>query len=111
MNLFEWLLIGHLVGDYLFQTRWMAENKSSNWLPLLLHSMVYTGVVFVCSLPAGGITIVGIAVIFFSHLILDKRNLVKWWTTHITRSPDVFWLQLMVDQVFHVLVLVLVLAI
>ncbi|ABO51590.1 hypothetical protein Dred_3088 [Desulforamulus reducens MI-1] len=108
MNLFEWLLMGHLVGDYLLQTRWMAENKGSQTLALVLHSLVYTGAVFVFSLPVGGIKLSGVAVIFISHLILDKRTLTNWWITNINKSPDILWLRIMNDQTFHLLVLVAV---
>lgn len=107
MNLFEWLLMGHLVGDYLLQNRWMAEKKSNELLPLMVHSLIYTGTVYLCSLPAGGITLTGVAIVFSSHLILDRRTLVRWWSTHITQAQDVFWLQIMTDQVFHLLVLAL----
>ncbi|GAB6179383.1 hypothetical protein JCM14036_07020 [Desulfotomaculum defluvii] len=108
MNLFEWLLIGHLVGDYLLQTRWMAEHKATKIFPLIIHSLVYSGAVFVCSLPVGGIKPTGVAIIFFSHLILDKRTFTNWWITNINKSPDILWLRIMNDQIFHLLVLVIV---
>ncbi|HEX7064991.1 MAG TPA: hypothetical protein VF199_07965 [Bacillales bacterium] len=31
------------MGDFLFQTNWMAVNKEKKWLPLLAHCAVYTG--------------------------------------------------------------------
>lgn len=90
------------------QNRWMAENKSRRFLPLFLHSIVYSAVVGVFSLPAGGVNISGMAIIFFSHIILDRRTVVQWWLTNINKSPDIFWLQVMVDQTFHLLILALV---
>ncbi|WP_301108119.1 DUF3307 domain-containing protein [Sporosarcina sp.] len=42
MNLFTYVLLGHLVGDYLLQTSWMAMNKAYKWLPLLTHCFIYT---------------------------------------------------------------------
>ena len=39
------LLLLHLIGDYVIQTRWMARNKSSDYAVLLVHAVVY-GLVF-----------------------------------------------------------------
>lgn len=40
------LLLGHLVGDYLLQTSWMAVNKSKKtlqgWMAAIVHSVIYT---------------------------------------------------------------------
>lgn len=108
MNLFEWLLVGHLIGDFLLQTRWMADNKANRLLPLVIHSLVYTAAVFACSLPVGGIRFSTVVLVLITHMMIDKRNLVLWWVTHVNKSPDMFWLQIINDQIFHLLVLVLV---
>jgi len=105
MNLFGWVLIGHLVGDFLLQTRWMAMHKSKQLLPLLVHSLVYTAAVAFCALPAGGLSITGIVIIFFAHVLLDRRVFVTWWLKNINKSPELVWLQVMVDQTFHLLIL------
>ena len=34
-------LIGHLMGDFLLQTGWMARQKKTRWAPLLAHALVY----------------------------------------------------------------------
>lgn len=31
--LLSWLIIGHFVGDFLFQTNWMAFGKTQRFLP------------------------------------------------------------------------------
>ena len=40
------MLIGHLVGDYLLQNDWMAENKAKHkglgWLTCAVHCLLYT---------------------------------------------------------------------
>lgn len=36
------LLFAHFVGDFLLQTRWMADNKSKHTGALALHVLVYT---------------------------------------------------------------------
>ncbi|MTI81850.1 MAG: DUF3307 domain-containing protein [Firmicutes bacterium] len=111
MNSFEWLLIGHLVGDFLLQNNWMAMNKKNNIFALIVHSIVYTTTLYMFSLPFGGIGLTAVTILFFSHVILDKRLLVEWWLENINRTPDVFWLQVVVDQTFHLLVLVLIISI
>lgn len=105
MELFSCLLIGHLVGDFLLQNNWMAVNKAKNWLALITHSLVYTVTIYLFALIAGGISLTAIIIIFIAHLILDRRHFVRWWLTNISKSPDIFWLQIMIDQTFHLLIL------
>lgn len=107
MTLFGWLLVGHLVGDFLLQTRWMAENKADQWFPLIVHCTVYTAVVALLALPAGGLSLPAIALIFFSHLVLDRRTFVDFWARKITDSNEGQWLKIMQDQAWHVIVLAL----
>lgn len=83
----------------------MANQKEKNWLALAVHSLVYTTTVYLFSLAAGGISLGAVIVIFVSHFILDQRSLVRWWLTHVSRSPELIWLQIIVDQTFHLLIL------
>ncbi|GAB6275345.1 MAG: hypothetical protein STSR0004_22100 [Peptococcaceae bacterium] len=109
MTLFEGLLVGHLVGDYLLQTRWMAEKKVSMWPPLLVHGAVYTAAVTLLALLAGRLLpLSAIALIFFSHIFLDNRFFVEFWTKKVTRAENTEWLKIMVDQTWHIVILALV---
>lgn len=109
---FEWLIIAHLIGDYLFQTSWMAKYKATKWLPLLSHVTVYTFVLSIIAWFAfGGLTIWGILIIFVSHVFLDQRGFVVWWVRTIMRVEDnkqAGWLSIIVDQIFHVLIIAVV---
>jgi hypothetical protein len=105
MNLFAWLLVGHLVGDFLLQTRWMAEGKTARWWPLLAHSTVYTGAVALLALPAGGLSWRGLALVFLAHLVLDRRRFVQFWVRRVTGAAGVPWLVIMTDQSWHIVVL------
>lgn len=107
MNLFNWLLVGHLVGDFLLQTSWMAGHKASRWTPLLVHCAVYTAAVGILALPAGGLSPAGIALVFISHVVIDRRTLVNFWAQKVTGAADTGWLKIMVDQTLHILVLAL----
>ncbi len=104
---FAWLLVGHLVGDFLLQNRWMAEGKTARWLPLLVHSTVYTITVTVFAMAAGGLTWRGVLIVFLAHLVLDRRVFVNWWAKNITQAQDVPWLIIMVDQSWHIVILTL----
>lgn len=72
------LLIGHLIGDYLLQNDWMALNKKKFYIPAILHCLVYSLTIVVCS---NMFSIYFFLTIFISHFVLDKYDfLVKWFT-------------------------------
>jgi hypothetical protein len=112
VNYFEALLLGHLVGDFVLQTGWMAREKVRNAAALLSHAAVYTAAVGVAGRLAGGISLVAVALVFVSHAVLDRRTLVHWWGRHvqeIRREADA-WLYIVTDQVAHLLILAAVTA-
>ena len=115
MSVFDWLLVGHLVGDFLLQTNEMARRKPQSWPWLLGHLASYMAVMTVVlgalawtrSVPfwAAGL---GWLLIGVTHAILDRRDFTQWWMRVIGISPDVTWLQIAVDQVFHIVILAVV---
>ena len=112
MSSFDWLLIGHLIGDFLLQTSWMANHKVKRYLPLVTHAFIYSIVIaFIAQMGFGGLSWLSIAVIFVSHIILDQRKFVQWWLRVIMgiKKTQIPWLQITVDQIFHLLVLVIAL--
>ena len=42
MWILVFILFMHWVADFLCQSRWMADNKSKSYVPLLVHCLVYT---------------------------------------------------------------------
>ena len=110
---FDALLVGHLTGDFLLQTRWMAANKANRWVPLLVHSAVYTAVIMGFAALFGNIHAWAVALIFVSHAVLDQRTFVRWWSARVQGlspgSSDA-WVTIVADQAFHVLVLLVVAA-
>lgn len=70
------MLLGHLVGDYLLQTNFLALNKAkytlTGWIAALVHCIIYTAAV--CA-------IMGIfdwkwqLVVFLTHFPIDKFSL------------------------------------
>lgn len=108
-EIFLLLIVGHAVGDFLLQTSWQAENKSRIWKALITHGLVYSIVVYLLTLMAGGISLISISVIFLSHVLLDKGNIVKWWLKTIKKEhTDNAQIRFLVDQSLHVLVLLIV---
>ncbi len=111
VSLFDVLVMGHLAGDFLFQTAWMARWKASRWDALLVHAAVYTASVFLAA-RFDGVTLglLAAALLLVSHAALDQRRLVRWWARTvggITRAEDQ-WLLIVIDQVAHLLILVAV---
>lgn len=113
MTKFEYLLIGHLIGDFLLQTSWMAQHKAKRWLPLVVHVTVYTIVVGSMGAASGGLSMLAMALIFFSHIILDRRTFVEFWVKHVqtVKDNEQPWLLIMADQIFHIIVLAIAIAI
>lgn len=108
MNLFTWLFIGHLAGDFLLQTNWMSTRKATSYAALFVHAAVYTLCVAVFALPAGGISYEAAAVVFLTHSFLDRRKFVYFWVRTVNKAEGVQWLHVISDQCWHLLVLALI---
>ena len=68
-----WLVIAHAVGDYLFQSHWMATEKTKRWWPALAHAVTY-GLPFIPLVPDvwAWLIIVG------SHAVIDRYRLARY---------------------------------
>lgn len=125
------LLIGHLIGDYIFQNDWMAANKvrwgvpstaicgdsrfefaaretNTGHLACTVHCLLYTFAVALCSfwwMPWWGYVAT-----FVLHWPIDRFRLARWWMNHVS-GQAVFaekmapWSIILVDNVFHLLTL------
>ncbi|MBX3010178.1 MAG: DUF3307 domain-containing protein [Caldilineaceae bacterium] len=112
MNIFTWLLVGHLVGDWMFQNDWMARGKQRRFFnkEIFVHCCAYT-VVVALSLWLGSqhhtvsppyLTIV--LLIFLSHWFIDAGQLADRWT-RLWRQSRLDMVRMMVDQTMHIIVL------
>lgn len=112
VSAFDILLVAHLVGDYLFQTEWMAKNKANHWGALLVHCSVYTAIItlFAFLFIPEGISIWGVVIVFVTHVLLDRQKFVTFWYRHIMQVKDdrSGWLKIIIDQTFHLIVLAVV---
>ena len=79
-RLFILALFGHLIGDYLLQSKWMALTKSDGGPEGLracsIHVAIYT--VAVCIL-VGTLSPVFAVAVFAPHWIIDRWSLASSW--------------------------------
>lgn len=81
------LLLGHLVGDYLFQTKWMAINKHkynlTGWLAATVHCIIYT--LSVC-LIMWNFQPIWMLAVFLSHFPIDKFSLGEIYLKYVKNN-------------------------
>jgi hypothetical protein len=101
-------LIGHLVGDYLLQTKWMAYNKKlpgrNGWLACLTHCSLWTLSVM---LFTGWWKLDLALCVFLSHLVLDRTHFVAWFLK-VMHNDHERWLLIVTDNTIHLLFLWLI---
>jgi hypothetical protein len=110
--MFSWLLLGHLLGDWLLQNDWMARGKKQGLftMPGMIHFTTYTVMIllafwFFNNLEINFVTscVAGIF-IFVSHWLIDATNIVQRWMRFYGQS-DREDVRVMVDQTLHLLAL------
>jgi hypothetical protein len=74
-------MLGHFVGDYLFQNQWMALNKTAKGLlghlACTVHVLLYT---FAIALFVGWHPLF-LLVVAVPHWIIDRWSLASYWLT------------------------------
>lgn len=96
------LLIGHFMGDFLFQNNTIAREKQINTTFFLLHCLIYS----ICLLPfcalygAVGEIALTFVIIAFSHGVIDGIKIA----IHRDRSITLYLL----DQLLHIIVIFLI---
>ena len=111
MSLFDLLLVAHFVGDWMFQTSWMADNKRGRPLSAacLLHCLVYTLVVGALLMAAASLGLVALSpgaaagaaiFLFLTHWLIDGFNLPRLWNSLVNRTEKDFVL-IVLDQTMH----------
>lgn len=115
MVTFLWLLLGHLIGDWLLQNDWMARGKRRRFFTWagVAHFAIYTAAVVGILWLSGvrnldpAIYLLLLTIVFLSHWLIDATDVVRWWM-RFHRQSDLEVVRLMVDQTLHLLVLALV---
>ena len=110
MDTFSWLLLGHLVGDWVLQNNWMADGKRASvlTLPGVVHCAVYTAAVVLARRLAGygdpyALLWSSVAV-FVSHWVVDVLDVARHWT-RLALHCDRAFVRLVIDQTLHLVVL------
>lgn len=77
-DFFATLVLGHLIGDYLLQNKWMAMNKSGNSWKCAVHCVIYTATVVVTTWSnLHGWT--WALFVFLTHFPVDRWSLADKW--------------------------------
>lgn len=107
-------LLLHMIGDYVTQNGWMANNKTKNtpmgYLACLVHCLLYSlPFLFIASFNAW-------LVIFLTHYLIDKFRLAKYFIQfrewhfkdngYSAETPPYvsIWLLFITDNIFHVII-------
>lgn len=80
-------LLAHLVGDYLFQSHWMATEKTKRWWPAVAHAVTY-GLPFLVITHSP----IALAVIVVTHAVIDRYRLARhvvWAKNHLAPGGSV----------------------
>ena len=105
-------IVGHLVGDYLLQTDWMALNKKKDAWPCAVHCMLWTLSVGLFSgwIFSGVLWVMPF--LFITHYLQDRTNIVIWWMLLPWKDQSAFatgpcspWSIIVVDNVWHIVTL------
>ena len=111
MNAFTWLVIGHLLGDWILQNHWMAKGKKQGLITLAgtVHYAIYTATVIGILWLSGVGDNKSLAfyallcvITFVSHLIIDATDIVGRWM-RFYRQSQLEVMRMMVDQTLHFL--------
>lgn len=77
-------IVLHLVGDYVFQSHWMATTKTSSHVAALAHAAAYTipFALVTSSAPA-------LMLILASHFVIDRWRLARYvvWAKNKLLAP------------------------
>jgi hypothetical protein len=103
MVLFDYLfllLLGHVLGDFYFQTEKMATAKDKKYVGVILHSLEYAVTIVVVVFPVISLDML-LAAIYLSviHFVIDTAKYILLKTKKISKNGRIF----VIDQVFHVL--------
>ncbi|MFN3005119.1 DUF3307 domain-containing protein [Mycolicibacterium wolinskyi] len=111
--------LAHMVGDYLIQSDWMAQEKTRRWWPAIAHAVTY-GLPFLLVTQSP----LALLIIVATHAVIDRYRLARhvvWFKNQL--APKAFrpphtatghaddrpawlstWLLIIADNVLHMLI-------
>ncbi len=122
-------LLCHLLGDYVLQSSWMANNKIKRLLPAVVHSVVYFLPFFFILQPSLAASVIMIG----THALIDRYRLARYvaYANHFLSPPSEWkkwedcsstgyhkdtppflavWLMIIVDNTMHLIINALAIA-
>ncbi len=73
--------VAHMVGDYVFQSDWMAAEKTRRWPPAISHGLVYAipflPILWLSAAPSYAL-VLAMATIAFTHIPIDHWRLARY---------------------------------
>lgn len=95
-------LVGHLVGDFLLQNDYQAQNKKRRTGACLLHVALYSAAVWAFTLWPWW----AIAITFAFHFGQDRTDVIGWFfritgKRDFGSPPMAPWSVIVVDNTFH----------
>lgn len=97
---FSYLLLGHLLGDFTFQTDKIAEYKNKKWRWNLFHTLIVTLSMLIFSIPFGGLAVLLVMVNGILHYFIDSLK-SKLSLNHAIWS----FLYFLLDQALHIFII------
>ena len=98
-------IYAHLIGDYILQNDWMAQNKKSFTLPCLIHVTFYMLPFLLCNFSWWQMLLIAA-----QHYILDRTTFVGWFCKmkgsgqFVSQDSILFpWSWIVMDNILHVL--------
>ncbi len=81
------IVLAHLVGDYVLQSDWMANEKTKRWIPAWAHAITY-GLPYLLVTQSP----LALAVIVVTHAVIDHYRLARHvvWAK-IFLAPRSYW--------------------
>ena len=70
-------LLAHLIGDYLLQSDWMAQNKTKQAWPALVHALTYSLLFIPLAMRAGAPQLCWFAIVS-THFLIDRYRLARY---------------------------------
>lgn len=102
-------IFAHLIGDFLLQNDYLAENKKKNSLVCLLHVCFYI-IPFIIFCSFNWLQLLLIAA---EHYIQDRTNIVYQFMIitgrkNFASKPFTPWSIFLIDGIFHILFILLI---
>jgi hypothetical protein len=96
-------ICAHLIGDYIIQNDWMAQNKKKHFFPCLIHCLTYIIPFLFCHLSW-----LQLILIALQHYIIDRTTFVGWFlevkgSKMFRDGPLSPWSGVVTDNILHIL--------